>query len=148
MLAESRQSPALATVLTERREIRPYDVTMAAEHGDRAAQALLQRTSALLGATLATLVSFYNPNLLVLGGGIARAKTHVLASVREAIHRRALPLATQDLRIEVAGVAEELSGVTGAVHLALDEVFAPENLELWLDAGTPAALSGQPSHGA
>lgn len=145
MLAESRQSPALARILTERKEIRPYDVTLAAEQGDQAARALLQRTSALLGSTLATLVSFYNPSLLVLGGGIARARQHVLTSIRDAIHRRALPLATQDLRIEVASVPEELSGVTGAVHLALDEVFAPENLELWLDTGTPAPLSAVPS---
>jgi predicted NBD/HSP70 family sugar kinase len=140
MLAESRQSPALAAVLAQAREIRPYDVAQAAEKGDRAARALLQRTSALLGGTLATLVSFYNPNLLVLGGGIARAKARVLAAIREAIYRRALPLATQDLRIEVSTLPEEVSGVTGAVHLALDEVFSPANLELWLEAGSPTAL--------
>jgi predicted NBD/HSP70 family sugar kinase len=141
MLAESGQSPALAAILAERHEIRPFDVTIAAEKGDHAARALLQRTSALLGGTLATLVSFYNPGLLVLGGGIAPAKAHVLASIREAIYRRALPLATQDLRIEVSTLPEEISGVTGAVHLALDEVFAPANLDLWLESGTPTTLA-------
>ena len=140
MLAESRQSPALASILAHAREIRPLDVTEAAERGDHAARALLQRTSALLGGTLATLVSFYNPNLLVLGGGMARAEAHVLAAIREAIHRRALPLATQDLRIEASTIPEEIAGVTGAVHLALDEIFAPANLERWLEAGSPAGL--------
>ncbi|MEU9018439.1 ROK family transcriptional regulator [Actinomadura sp. NPDC048394] len=137
MLAETRQSPALAAILATSQEVRPIDVTQAAAQGDQAARALLQRTSALLGGTLATLVSFYNPAELVLGGGIVRAKEHVLDTIREAIGRRALPLATQNLRIDVAALPEELSGVTGAVHLALDEVFSAASLETWLAAGSP-----------
>ncbi|GAA0365729.1 ROK family protein [Actinoallomurus spadix] len=147
MLAETGQSPALAAALAASGAIRPIDVTQAATQGDQAARALLQRTSALLGGTLATLVSFYNPALLVLGGGIVRAKEHVLATIQEAIHRRALPLATQNLRIDVATLPEELSGVTGAVHLALDEVFSPANLETWLAEGSPR-VSGAGTHAA
>ncbi|BBH69463.1 sugar kinase [Actinoplanes sp. OR16] len=93
--------------------------------------------AALIGGTLATLISFYNPNLLVLGGSLARGGTPVLGAVREVIHERALPLATRDLRIELSSVPEEIAGVTGAVALALDEVFAPVNLETWLAAGSP-----------
>ena len=138
MLAETRQSAALAAVLAERGVIRPLDVSQAADAGDPAARALLQRTAHILGGTLATLVSFYNPSLLVLGGGITRARTHVLPHIREAITRRALPLATRHLRIDVSSLPEELAGVTGAVHLALDEVFSAANLGTWLDAGSPA----------
>ncbi|MES9539620.1 MULTISPECIES: ROK family protein [unclassified Actinomadura] len=142
MLAETGHSPALAAVLAASREVRALDVTEAADQGDRAAQALLQRTSTLLGGTLATLVSFYNPALLVLGGGIVRAKAHVLPTIREVIHRRALSLATRTLRIDVATLREEVSGVTGAVHLALDEVFSPANLETWLAGGSPRVAGG------
>ncbi|BCJ39375.1 sugar kinase [Actinoplanes ianthinogenes] len=144
MLAESRQSPALAAILAETGDIRPMDVTRAATRGDQAAQALLGRTAALLGSTLATLVSFYNPHLLVLGGGIVRAEAHVLPTIREVIHRRALPLATRDLRIEVSGLPEEISGLTGAVCLALDELFAPATLETWLETGDPTARPAPP----
>ncbi|KAB2386312.1 ROK family protein [Actinomadura montaniterrae] len=143
MLAETRQSPALAAILATSQEVRPIDVTQAAAQGDQAARALLQRTSVLLGGTLATLVSFYNPAELVLGGGIVRAKEHVLDTIREAIRRRALPLATQNLRIDVAALPEELSGVTGAVHLALDEVFSAASLETWLAAGSPRMPAAQ-----
>jgi predicted NBD/HSP70 family sugar kinase len=94
----------------------------------------------LIGGTLATLVSFYNPNLLVLGGSLARAGEPVLGAVREVIHKRALPLATRDLRIAMSSVPEQIAGVTGAIHLALDEVFAPANLEIWLAAGSPAQV--------
>jgi predicted NBD/HSP70 family sugar kinase len=127
----------MAGLLAANGELTAADVTLAADRGDPAARALLARASRLVGATLATLVSFYNPAELVLGGGIARAKEHVLDTIREAIGRRALPLATQNLRIDVAALPEELSGVTGAVHLALDEVFSAASLETWLAAGSP-----------
>ncbi|BAL89257.1 putative ROK-family protein [Actinoplanes missouriensis 431] len=127
------RSPRLAAIPG----LRPHHVVEAAENGDTAARDLLHRTSALLGGTLATLVSFYNPNRLILGGSLAPARDHVLGAIREAIHKRALPLATRDLRIEVATLPEEVSGVTGTAHLALDEVFSPANLEIWLPAGSP-----------
>ncbi|MBB2948563.1 putative NBD/HSP70 family sugar kinase [Actinoplanes lutulentus] len=109
----------------------------AADAGDRDAREFLHRASTLLGGTLATLISFYNPDRLVLGGSLARAREHVLDAIREVIHKRALPLATRDLRIEVSVLPEQVAGVSGAVHLALDEVFAPANLEIWLAAGSP-----------
>ena len=34
-------------------------------------------------------------------------------------------------------IPEEIAGVTGAVHLALDEVFSPEHLPSWLPRGAP-----------
>ncbi|WP_229075593.1 ROK family transcriptional regulator [Actinoplanes sp. DH11] len=92
---------------------------------------------ALLGSTLATLVSFYNPDLVVLGGITGEG---ALDTIREAIYKRALPLATHDLRIEESTLPAEVAGVTGAVHLALDEVFAPAALEVWLEAGSPGQV--------
>jgi predicted NBD/HSP70 family sugar kinase len=90
-----------------------------------------------VGSTLATLVSFYNPSLVVLGGGVVLAGDFVLAAVREAVYRRSLPLATRTLRIEFSSLGE-LAGLSGAVHLALDELFAPATLAEWLPRGTPA----------
>jgi predicted NBD/HSP70 family sugar kinase len=138
LLAETGRSPALAATLAEKGEIRALDVTAAADDGDLEARAVLHRTAHLLGATLATLVSFHNPRLLVLGGGIARAHPYVLDAVRDAVHERSLPLSTQDLRIEVSAVPEEVAGVTGAVHLALDGVFSGDELARWLPHGSPA----------
>lgn len=106
----------------------------AVRSGDRGR---LRRTVALLGGTLATLVSFYNPNRLVLGGALALAGADGIDAIRAVIHQRALPLATRDLRIEVSALPDRAAGVAGAVHLALDEVFAPASLEIWLAAGSP-----------
>jgi predicted NBD/HSP70 family sugar kinase len=138
LLAETGQSPALAAVLAASGAIRPIDVTIAADNGDAAAKALLQRSALLLGNGLATLVSVFNPDLVVLGGGMARARAHLIDTIREAIHRRALPAATQDLRIEPSAVDMEVAGLIGAVQFAVDEIFAADHLPLWLDLRSPA----------
>ncbi len=144
LLAETGQSPALAAILAANGIIRPVDVTVAADKGDPAAKALLHRSARVLGNSLATLVSVFNPDLVILGGGMARARAHLIAAIREAIYSRALPAATQDLRIEPSAVDMEIAGVIGAVQFAVDQVFAPERLPLWLDHRSPA---GRPEVG-
>ncbi|MCF6509463.1 ROK family transcriptional regulator [Blastococcus sp. MG754426] len=136
LLAETGQSPALAAILAETRALRPLDITRAAEQGDPAARALLHRAATVIGGVLATLVNAYNPELVVVGGGIARARAHVLAAMREAIYRHALPAATRDLQVDLSAVDEEIAGVTGAVQFALDQVFSREHLPALLAART------------
>jgi predicted NBD/HSP70 family sugar kinase len=138
LLAETGQSPALAAILAETGTLRPADITLAADKGDQAAKALLQRSARLLGTSLATLVSVFNPDLVVIGGGMARARDHLIAAIRETIYRRALPAATQDLKIEPSAVDMEVAGVIGAVQFAVDNVFAAEELPRLLDRRSPA----------
>ncbi|WP_158580086.1 ROK family transcriptional regulator [Geodermatophilus marinus] len=147
-LAESGESPVLAEVLTRTGRIRPGDVTAAAGRGDPAARALLHRAAVVLGASLATLVNVFDPDLVVIGGGIARARAHVLAAIREEIYRRAMPAATRDLRIEPSAVDQEVAGVTGAVEFALARLFEPGNLPSVLDARLRARPEAAPGEGA
>jgi len=136
-LAESGGSVVLAEMLAATGSLNAADVTAAAERGDAVARALLARAGRLVGTTLATLVSFYNPKLVVLGGGVVNAGDYVLAAIRESVYRRSLPLATRTLRIEPSSLGEAAS-LAGAVHLALDEVFDPRRLARWLPEGSPA----------
>ncbi|MCZ2828809.1 ROK family transcriptional regulator [Modestobacter sp. VKM Ac-2986] len=138
LLAECGQSDALLAVLRESGRIRPVDITMAAEAGDQAARALLHRTGLLLGDSLATLVSLFDPELLVIGGGMARAGAHVLPSIGEAVRARVSSTTGQRLRIELSAVDEEVAGVTGAVQLAVGELFSRDQLSSWLDDRSPA----------
>ena len=71
---------------------------------------------------LASLVSFFNPGLVVIGGGVAGLGHQLLAEVRSVVYRRSLPLATGNLPIvlsELAGTA----GVIGAARLVSDSVL-------------------------
>jgi glucokinase-like ROK family protein len=136
-LAETGGSAVMAEMLAAHGDIGTADVLLAAERGDPAARALLSRAGRLVGGTLATLVSFFNPGLVVLGGGVVLSGDHVLAAVREAVYRRSLPLATRTLRIEFSTIGQA-AGLAGAVHLVLDELFAPRRLAQWLPFNTPA----------
>ncbi|HEU5266256.1 MAG TPA: ROK family protein, partial [Jatrophihabitans sp.] len=135
--AETGGSSAMAAMLAAKGTLTAADVTAAAERGDAPARALLARAGRVLGATLATLVSFYNPALVVIGGGVVNAGDYLLAAIRESVYRRSLPLATRTLRIELSSLGHA-AGLAGAVHLALDEVFSPARLARWLPDATPA----------
>jgi predicted NBD/HSP70 family sugar kinase len=60
---------------------------------------LLNRSGNLVGRMLATLVSFYNLSLVIIGGGGGAAVDMFLATIRQSVYRRSLPLATRDLRV-------------------------------------------------
>ncbi|AIJ24362.1 ROK family protein [Amycolatopsis methanolica] len=137
--AKDGGSPILAERLAENGVVTAEDVAWAAQNGDRAALELIQRAGRLIGDQLAMLVSFFNPSLLLIGGGVAGAGDHLLATIREVIYGRSLPLATRDLRIVRSSLGDQ-AGVVGAAFMVLDELFTRDRLAKWIDAGTPAGL--------
>ncbi|TWG07642.1 ROK family protein [Saccharopolyspora dendranthemae] len=89
---------------------------------------------------LATLVSFYNPSLFVIGGGVAKAGDLLLATIRQNVYQRSLPLATRELRIEQSALHDR-AGLTGAAFMVHDELFTPSALP---DGSTPPRPTNNP----
>ena len=87
---------------------------------------------------LASVVNFFNPSLIVIGGGVASSPDQFLAAIREAVYRRSLPLATRELLIQRSSLGG-LAGVIGASSMVVDQVFSRDSLARWLEAGHPAA---------
>jgi glucokinase-like ROK family protein len=135
--AEEGRSEFLARVLASGKPIDAADVAAAAEHGDPVAVELLTRSGQLVGETVATLVNFFNPALVLLGGGVALAGDMILASIREAVYRRSLPLATRELRIDRSTLTPD-PALSGAAHMVLDELFSRKRLGRWLPVGSPS----------
>jgi hypothetical protein len=52
---------------------------------------------------------------------------------------RSLPLATRSLQIVTSPLADR-AGLIGAAFTVLDELFAPEILATWIEAGHPGEL--------
>lgn len=140
-LARSGRSPALAAVLAERGTITGADVTAAARAGDHHAVQLVVQAGRRIGAMLATVVNFYNPSTILLGGKVAEAGDLFLATIRETIYRRSLPLSTRELRIEKARLGDE-GGLVGASFMVLDELFSVRHFGQWLPAGSPSGMPG------
>jgi len=126
-LARDGRSTHLAKVLEEEGSVQAADVALAASHGDAAAIELITNAGRLIGSTLAGIVNFFNPSLVVIGGGVAGSGDLLLATIRESVYRRSLPLATRDLLVTRSSL-RELAGVTGAAAMVTDELFAPPRL--------------------
>jgi glucokinase-like ROK family protein len=141
-LARSGESAFLARVLEERGRVEAADVSLGASHGDPACVDLINRAGEHVGVTLAGIVNFFNPSLVVIGGGVAGMGDQLLATIRQTVYRRSLPLATRDLLVKRSTLAGQ-AGVVGAAAMVTDELFAPDRLGRWLAAGAPRAAAVQ-----
>lgn len=131
LLARSGRSDLLAAILERDGSISAEQVADAARRGDNASVELFARAGRLVGGVLASIVNFFNPSLIVVGGGVAGAGDGLLAAIRENVYRRSLPLATRDLQI----VRSELGGrvgVIGAAATVADELFSRDQLSATL----------------
>ena len=135
-LARGGRSAPLAAVLDATGRITARDVARAAQAGDPRSLELLQDSGRRVGQVLAGLVNFFNPSLIVIGGAVANAGDAYLASIREVVYARSLPLATRDLLIRFSSLGG-LAGVTGAAAMVLDQLFAPHTLGAWIGSGRP-----------
>jgi predicted NBD/HSP70 family sugar kinase len=88
---------------------------------------------------LASVVNFFNPSLVVIGGGVAQSGDQLLAAIRETVYRRSLPLATRELLIQRSSLGL-LGGVIGTSAQVLDQLFMRDSIERWLPAGLPAGM--------
>ncbi|CUR56738.1 Transcriptional regulator/sugar kinase [metagenome] len=137
--AITRPGTHLGERLAQAGEITANDVAVGADAGDPVSRELLVRAGGLIGESLASLVNFFNPSLILLGGRVAESGDLFLAAVREATYRRSLPLATRDLRITPSTLGG-LTGLTGAAFMVADELFSRPLLEAWIEEGDPSRI--------
>ena len=129
-------SGRLRMALDQRGSVSAEDVARAASFGDPVAVALLQASGRRVGSMLAGIVNFFNPSLIVIGGGVANSPDQLLAAIRETVYRRSLPLATRELLIQRSSLGG-LAGVIGASSMVVDELFSRTSIARWIDAGDP-----------
>ncbi|HEX7951053.1 MAG TPA: ROK family protein, partial [Candidatus Limnocylindrales bacterium] len=137
--ARDGRSERLKIALDQRGTVTAEDVARAASFGDPVALAMLQSAGRRIGSMLSSVVNFFNPSLIVIGGGVANSPDQLLATIRETIYRRSLPLATRDLLIQRSSLGG-LAGVIGASAMVVDQLFARDAIGRWIEAGEPAGL--------
>jgi glucokinase-like ROK family protein len=121
--ARADRSPELARLMELRGRLTAADVAEASGAGDPVAVGLIRDGGRRVGQVLAGLVSFFNPGLVVIGGGVAGMGHALLAEIRGVVYRRSLPLATGNMPIVLSELGGE-AGVVGATRLISDRVFA------------------------
>ena len=117
--------PGIAAAASRRlkRKITASDCAELARRGNASARAVLQEAGEFLGLALANLVSTLNPEMIVIGGGVADAGEFLLRPARETMARWAQPLAVKQVRLVRSRLGTR-AGLLGAAKMAFDSFQA------------------------
>ena len=86
----------------------------AAKQGDPVANEIVRDTARYLGAGVANLLNIFNPDTVVIAGGVTAAGDSLFVPLRAEVRRRAFSPAVRAVRL-VAGELPGTAGVVGAV---------------------------------
>jgi glucokinase len=122
-IASEQPDTALGRAMADGRDLDGPLVTELAHDGDEAAKQVLDLIGTRLGVAFASLVNIFNPEVIVVGGGVMAAGEMLLAPARAEMLKRALPPSRDNVRIVAAEFGAE-AGMVGAGALALDGLAA------------------------
>jgi glucokinase len=96
------------------------ELTAMARKGDRKARAVLEHAGHDLGLGLSNLVDVLNPEVIVIGGGVAGAGNLILDAARKAMKQWGQPLAVRQVRVVRSRLGTR-AGLLGAAKLTFDD---------------------------
>lgn len=99
-------------------------VFAAYDAGDRIAIDVIDNAVHLWGMAAANLVSLFDPEVVVFGGGVFGPAAHFIDRIREEALRWGQPISTPQVRFGVSALAGD-TGLYGAGHLALRALTRP-----------------------
>ena len=115
----------------KRDQITAKNVADEARRGDLTAQQIIAEAGAQLGVALAGLVNLINPNMVVVGGGVAQIGDLFLEPVRREVKRRSLPGSVNTMQITTALLGRRSIGMGAlvqAISIALHRIADEKNL--------------------
>ena len=115
------EKSSLPEMVTGRIEnITAKEVSMAAREGDSLALDVIAEAATYLGIGIANLVNIFNPEMIVIGGGLSKMGSLLFNPVRQVMKERAFRLPAQAVRIVPAKLGDD-AGVFGAAIFALEQ---------------------------
>lgn len=89
------------------------------EQGEVEATQTIEETCDYLGAALASMVNMFNPEIIVIGGGVAQAGEAFIQKINNAVKLRAMGPALRNLQI-VKAALDNKAGMVGAICMAAE----------------------------
>lgn len=93
------------------------EVAEAARGGDPEAIAIFESAGRMLGRAVANIVSMFDPEVVIIGGGMAATADLFMPSLNSAMREWAQPLASRQVRIKVSQLKGD-ANLLGAARLA------------------------------
>ena len=109
------------SILSERfkngEELTIHDIIDAALEDDMTAIELIEDVGNTLGKALAGLINIFNPELVIIGGSVAKAGDYLLLPIRSSIKRYSLNMVNSDSKLKLSKLGDK-AGIIGASMLA------------------------------
>ncbi|MBC7260944.1 MAG: ROK family protein, partial [Chloroflexi bacterium] len=96
------------------------EVVDAAQRGDPLALEVMQRAAFYLGIGMISFIHAFDPEMIIVGGGVSKAGDLLFAPVRALIAERAIAASQRSVRIVPAALGDDV-GLIGAIALVLAE---------------------------
>jgi glucokinase len=120
-LGAIRPGSGLDKLIREGRALAGPLVTELAHDGDPAAREAIELIGSRLGIVIANLVNIFNPQVVVIGGGVIAAGELLLSPARTVVAQRVLPFLSEHVSIVAARFGVE-AGMVGAAALAYEQI--------------------------
>ena len=98
------------------------DILDAINKEDMLAIEVAEQIGTQLGRAIAGLINMLNPNVIVLGGTLSKAKDYLLYPIKSAINKYALNFVSKDTTIKVSQLGES-AGLIGICDIARNQVL-------------------------
>jgi len=102
-------------------QLTPHCLSVAADAGDGIAADVLHETGELLGFGLVNVVNIFDPERIVIGGGVARAGKHLLGPALRIVQRHAMSIPARNVRLVEAELGHD-AAIVGASLLAMERL--------------------------
>jgi len=116
-LSQGEKSALTEMVKGKFRSITAKEVSLVAQDGDPLALEVIGQAVNYLGVGMVNLVNIFNPEMIIVGGGMAKMGDLLFEPVRQVVRERAFPLLAQTVRIVPAQLGDD-AGVFGAAIFA------------------------------
>ena len=104
-------------------KIQLEDVIEAALNDDMLAIDLISEAGEKIGRGIAALINLFNPELVILGGSLAKTDAYIRLPIKNAINKFSLSLVNTDTHLTMSQLGEK-AGITGACLLARNKVLS------------------------
>ncbi len=98
-------------------------IVKALDEGDKIAGRIIAETGKYMGVALADMANLFNPDLIVLGGGVIESFPQLIDEIKRVIKKRSLVTIQQNLTVEKSDLGLDSSIIGGAI-LVLQEFFS------------------------
>ncbi len=98
-------------------------IKQAADAGDPEAIEAFADAGKAMGQGFATLINFFNPEKIILGGPLSLAGNYLLPAIQEVVLRHSLPVVNQEMEVVLSHFGTDAS-LIGAISIVVDEVLS------------------------